>query len=462
MIKSRLYLVLVTVGIILLSRISSPEDRNWGLSLWNSQNEGSSKVETLINLTERLKEKGNIVDCFKLLQKEDIVKISGQTVSFYKNELSLLKITNRVHISIKNLSTNSTIEKTIQEFLKEWEGGYIVAPILINTWCEQGEEGEVFYIIYSYHDEDFLRIKKAMDFIFNLSNNKEVCYIDELGLIPYESIEREKKYKNISEEEAFNEIKSMLQNELKRIKEGYTLYDPEPTYSKIYSYLAQRKIECYMEDLQYENWKRIVQFDELKISKIAQLYFLNGDVDNYLKYKKTYIKGFWQLNVNIRDRIFADQVEKLIKDNPEKVFFTIRGIGHLGLIKKLTSKGIKVRYIILGEKDLQTSLINQQVLQICYDLGIKLLPDDETLLLLQAEIQELLRAYIGYFEKKHTLKSTVQANEMIRKLDLDDIYSIFSQTHIAIKEKKVKVKYIPDIYKLIYNLVQEAVKKIEK
>jgi len=399
---------------------------------------------------------GLLYDFFCLVDFKDIENIRSPFLCIASGDL--------VNVSKRGIFFDIEDKKGLQtltqdEFIDLWDRGFIIAPIPTNVWCDKGKGDTNFYIIYAYHDDEFERWEKTLNYIFNEieKKNKKIAYIDELGLIPYESVEHTMRFKNISEEEAFQEIKKTLEEEIKNIKTGVAIYDSNSTYNKLYTLLARNKVECYMEDLTYDNWKEIVNFDALEVNKLARLYFLNGDIGNYVMYKKIYIDTFWKLNVKQRDEHFAEQLEYLIKNNPDKIFFTIRGIGHLGLEEKLINRGINTRYIILGNDDLEKSLINQQIIQVCRNLDVEIPPDEELKLILGGEFEEFIRAYLMLCGR-NILQAIAETKTLLSNLSKEKIRELFNEVKKKVSENKGKITDQKELYKLIYSIIEAEVK----
>ncbi|MGE4357661.1 MAG: hypothetical protein AB7E08_03805, partial [Candidatus Omnitrophota bacterium] len=400
---------------------------------------------------------GYLVDAFRLISPREIDKIKSHFVCCFASETAVVdKEDGFFQVRFKDGKGPFTYTK--DEFMKMWDKSFIVAPVTTNVWCEKGEGDNAIYVIYSYHDEEFEKWEEALRFIFSQETDiAKLAYIDELGLIPYETIKRTMDSERISEEEAFSKVKKSLETEVKNIKNGGVIYDSNPSYNKLYKFLAKYKIECFMEDLKYDNWYRIIKFDELNLPKLIQLYFLNGDIDNYVQYKRKYIDAFRELNIVQRDKNFIEQIVFLMNRNPEKIFFTIRGIGHLGLEEKLAERGIKVRYIILGAEDIEQNLANQQVIQIYRNLNVNIEADKEFMLILKAELQEMLRIYIALRDNKNVLDSTREANNMLANLEIEEVMKLYPEVKDVLMKNRGKLGDFKDICRLIYTLVEQKI-----
>jgi hypothetical protein len=342
------------------------------------------------------------------------------------------------------------------EFFQNWDNNEIISPFICNVWYECKSVGNAtgtIKIIYSYHDVESEKLLKAVETILGEAKEKPPFYVDELGLIPYETIKNYMELYKLDEKQAFEKCKEMLKGEVENVGEGISIYDPNSTYNALYRFLADHKVKSTMEDLKYENWKEIVKFDALGTNILAQEYFLRGEVDNYIKFKKLYCFGFWEFNVKRRDQNFLEQLINLIKTYPDYTIFTVRGIGHFGLEEKLAKNGVNVQFILLGDGQLEENLINQQIMQVYFNHHIKLSKENIFRMILESQIEELLRLYF-YRKGQVTSTATKACKTLLRSLRNEDIFEIFREVKEKIDEDFPQHK-LPDlIYELIKNLIK--------
>lgn len=309
-----------------------------------------------------------------------------------------------------------------------------------------------FFIIYSYHDEEnFQKLKNILNDLRNraIREDKKLVYIDELGLIPKDSVENRMRRQNVTQEEAFNQIKQSIFREDEMLEEGIPLNIGSNFYRQLYKWLAKYRIKSLVENLRYSNWKDIVKFDDLKLNLLAKLNFYNYNLKKYIRYKRTYCEKFWLYNVKKRDKNFVAQVQKLVLNNPDNIYFTLRGIGHYGLEESFIREGIDVEFIVIGKGRLENNLINQQVYQIYSTFGVAMSSDEKVELFLPAQVQECIRGYFYDVKKMSTLESTLKTNDIMEKLDYEDIFKISK----AIEEnfKNGNLKEFEDVYEFVYD-----------
>ncbi|MCM8783188.1 MAG: hypothetical protein NC818_00190 [Candidatus Omnitrophica bacterium] len=410
--------------------------------------------EYLNSFLGEIRRKGLPIGAYKLDKTNDIEKLPPPFLTYLNGSGWVIVVDKSLSgYIIKDNKTGVSREISQSKFISSWVN-IILSPLLCGTWlwqyCQTEKEANDFYIIYSYHDEDFDSIRKALDEIMDLATKKgrRLVYIDELGLIPLDTVNNYIKIYGLSEKEAFDKIKIAISEENKNIEKGIPLYDSLDTYSKIYNYLAEHKIKVITEDLEYINWRKIVLLDYLNNLQFAVRSFFCGNIDLYLDFIKDYNYGYWEYNIKERDNNFIQQIEAVIKDNPEDLFFTIRGIGHSGLEEMLTKRGFQVKFIVLGEGFTINNLTYKHFIQLCNNINVYL--GDDKQLYIFSLVQEYLRNYFFIFRKLNSRIAVIEANKLIEKINVDDILALSKAIYESIKdsgllqdEQKVS-KYIYD------------------
>lgn len=387
--------------------------------------------EILSRLVFELRKEGIAVGLYNISSK-DVTKVTPPFILCTKEKrLILVSDISRERGYIKYLGDENQIcEVSIESFQNLLEDAtLILSNFTAGVWLSPvlGNEGnnKSFYIIYSNHDENFEAIRDAMSYVLNIAkqNNQEVIYIDELGLIPLETITYHKNLYKVIEEDAFNKVKNMLSDDLAKLEKGQPIYDSLDTYNNIYSYLATNRIKSLMEDLKYLNWQDIIILDYMGFDKNAFFSFTIGNTALYKATMKDYVYNFWKNNIYLRDNNFSQQVIKLIKDNPGKLIFTIRGIGHYGLAEMLENNGIDTKFFVVGDGMLKENLINQHILFIDYSTGVDVANSVEELIL-KSLPQEYLRNYFIEIQHKKSREAIIFANRLISKLKNEDIVNL--------------------------------------
>ncbi|MCX5657840.1 MAG: hypothetical protein NTZ48_06425, partial [Candidatus Omnitrophica bacterium] len=338
------------------------------------------------------------------------------------------------------------------DFINKWNGHIFSLP-LVNilaerTRSEESKSGR-FIAVYSYHKEDFGKLKQLLEDMRKETEGagRIFVYIDELGLIPAESVKKMGNSMKLSEKEAFERAKKSLAAEIEGFERGISTYDENPFYQAQYSYLAKNKVKSCMEDLDYENWKRIVAFDNLNIHDKATRAFCLGDTKTYIKKLEEYTNGFWLYNVKERDENFRKQITKIARDYPESVIFSLRGIGHYGLEEKLDLKGFSIETYVIAEGDFNENLVSDQMSQVMFSNGVNVAPKEDNLLYLRSFPEECIRSYLEKDVKSLTL-STRLAKKIIDRMTEGDIKRLSRDISFAFA--KGKISKPEDIWNYVY------------
>lgn len=410
-------------------------------------------------LIKKLREGGYPVGLYLLDKKENIVKIP-LFLTRWENKIVVVKNQQgKFHF----LSTYDYPEGIkVNKFIQKWEEPLIISPFVTNIWMsldrkDRRKSGQI-YIIYIYHSVPFEVLRNEIQYVFQEDKDKKIIYIDELGLIPKDTIESYSRRNNVSEQEAFIAIKNSLKKETDGIEKGIPIYDSYPTYNALYKFLAREKTRCILEDLQYDNWKNIVSFDKMYFDFLARTAFINGDVDNYLKFQKLYIFGFWRFNVKDRDENFITQVKNIYQKDKNANILIIRGIGHFGLEEKLLEENLKVKFILLGEGLLEDALTNQQIIQVYLTQKINLSANTRLYkLLLESEIQDSVRDYLIRNGMRDVLSATLRTKNMLNKLSIEDFVRILND--IKTTTSKEEFSSFEKISNFIYKWIKEKIAK---
>lgn len=380
-------------------------------------------ASSLNEFVERLREKGYPVGIWYIASKE-IKNSSFPFLTYLKNKgWVIVKSLREDKLIIESKNGEKEISRNI--FEEEWSG-FLISLYMCGVWLktllplDKKNEKSDFYIIYSYHDEDFPLIKKYLEEILMFADEvkQTLLYVDELGLIPLDTINNYMKIYKLSEKEAFERIKKELNREVKNLARGIPIYDPLDTYNKIYHFLAERRIESTMEDLDYMNWRKIVILDHVGLLKNSFLAFRFGDLDLYLNFLTEYNNKYWKYNINERDSNFVHQLIELKKNNPGKLIFTIRGLSHLGLEEKLAEKGYKVKFIVVGDGFVLNNIAFRHLVFTSYNINAAV---DVGWAYTFAYVQETIRDYLAEREQLRLREATIRANNLVANLSVSDI-----------------------------------------
>jgi len=382
---------------------------------------------SLEDLLPVLKKAGFPVGIYELVNIEDVYKKDVVFITYDGNQ-ELILVNLRKDIVELYYISGKYVKVSIDKFSKLYSNRKIISRFLCSVWLGKDDFGissNEFYIIYSYHNEkNFKELEEKLVYLKNKAakGGRRLIYIDELGLIPKDTVKKRMEMLNISEKEAFNQIKQAIFKENEMLEKGIPINTGPEFYRELYKWLAKYKFKSLVEDLKYDNWSEIVKFDELKLYDIALMYFIMGNMEKYLDVIEEYRKGFWTYNARDRDDNFLMQVLDSLKQYPDALIFTIRGMGHLGLEEKLAYNGVDVKFSLIGDGILEHNLINQQILDIYYSLGIDVFPEEEFLSKIVPE--KLYRDYYIKIVKLPTAEAVLKVKPYINEITFEDVGEI--------------------------------------
>ncbi len=358
---------------------------------------------------------------------------------------------------VRLLSAENSETLSKKSFLQIWDGEILSIPpvgVMLQRNKPQDLKQKIVFV-YSYHKEVFYLFRQIFDDLHQEAVRcfSPLIYIDELGLIPKDSIEKVIVEKGLTEKDAFNRARDSLLNELKLIESGRGISDPTEFYHEIYDYLAKSNLRIEMEELQYENWKAIVAFDDLNLNQLAVTLFCKGNIDRYLDIIKQYNEGFWQYNVVIRDKFFLNQVERIAEENPQAMVFTLRGLGHFGIDDKIDLTNFAVEVVILGEGEFYQLFVPDQLVQILKRNEVTLDPKTEEQYYLRAFLTECLRNYYQNRLSFKILTATLKANRDLSLLLDTDIHRLARDIEHALAEGRLRTT--ESLYDYVYTWVEK-------
>jgi hypothetical protein len=207
---------------------------------------------------------------------------------------------------------------------------------------------------------------------------REVIFLDACGLI------REKTVKNYQtatrdEKAAFEKVFNEIRDEAEAIGQGHAPYETgSPLWSALHRFLAERRVRSVLEELDYELWKQIVDFDRQNLMGKAFTEFLSGFPEDAAQTMLQHMHGFHQLNCLERDRRLMQQIEHLMENFDHPLFLIGRELGHYGVLESLLSERYSVHSKILGKERLSV-LLKQPALgsSLLWNIGVK--PSEEEL-----------------------------------------------------------------------------------
>ncbi|MDP8253627.1 MAG: hypothetical protein P9X27_04410 [Candidatus Kaelpia aquatica] len=406
----------------------------------------TDNIDRLQDFSKYAKSKGKLLDLY-LLNYSEFLKLCKSNFFFTIDE--------------EEPSQVCFYDKEIDDIDKLYNacGGYIVSLPLVNIVARhvyQDSKGSLsqnnIFVIYLLHEGvNFSLLQHLLDNIIEKAGGPSaVVYIDELGLIPEDSVNRYSQAYKISEKESFEKIKNSLKNDIKSISMGHTIYDSNKLYAQIYSYFAKHKIDSNMEDLSYDNWKNIVAFDKLNLWRKSARLFLMGAVRACIESSQEFVFGFMLYNNIMRDANFSNQLKALLSDKSGTTLITIRGLGHFGFEKKLIEDA-NVSVCILGDEgDSFFTLTALRERYMIYQVNEVILSnEEEDRLLLNSVLSFLMFNYLikygiedNYYD---AMKSTIA---LLTPLSLAQLYALQSKLFYELQAGNFSKN---NIYEFIYN-----------
>ncbi|MCM8784597.1 MAG: hypothetical protein NC818_07560, partial [Candidatus Omnitrophica bacterium] len=443
-----------------------------------SLKEFSSNV-TFINLRDEIRKSGLFVDIYKL-DKPWFVKLCELNIPFIaflknntyflvkrvqqKNNSNLLQI--MIEGEQKELTPLELFEKIKGVMLFPCGNVMFNKSFLYGDSKENLGKGKIF-IIYIFHEgTDFKEIEPILNNILEETHKegRKLIYLEELGLIPFESVEAQRNSLNLSDQTAFDKVKETLRQETAAIEEGIPVYDESIFYSALYKYLAKNKIKSILEDLKYDNWKSIVTFDSYGLVNEALSKFLMGGIDNAIVTMKSYLKGFMLNNHKIRDINFSNQIKELLQKNPNSVILTIRGLAHYGFEDNLASTGVDVNIYIVGEGPINKLIPAQHYTMVLKQNDVYLPEDKYNELTAKSLVEFVLLDYymidLGYTNYPTAVR---MVNTLLEKISFEDIKLLCDELFMRLFRREIdSTTYKKFVFDWLRNRQVENIKPTEK
>jgi len=390
----------------------------------------------IVSIVNSLRYRGEFLQAYTLYNDSDFKKLNLPVVIYLENEgfVTVEEKKKRggiLYYKCINFKDDNRYFNEKQIF-SLWNGIIFSLPVegimIENIKNLSLENKGRFFAIFSHHREaDFKVVKKIIDNLYQEAkkDNRELIYVDELGLIPEDTIDRTSKMRNITRQDAFKDIKNQLFNDLSRLEKGQLIYDASPLYKELYAYLAKKEIHSVMEDLDYNLWERIVDFDNKQLSKKALGYFMKGEIKNYIEDIKYYNDGFYELNIKLRDDLFASQIEKLMLDKPDAIIFTIRGLAHYGFENRINNDNFRSYSFVVCEGKMYENFNYRTWLHTLWNNDVVISREKEQLYLVRAVLQDALTKEIMIRSISSILEARRLSYYIVNKIKAVDMIKLF-------------------------------------
>lgn len=263
--------------------------------------------------------------------------------------------------------------------------------------------------------------------------SREVIFLDAVGLIPEETV----KCYGTDEQVAFQKALDAVRQETEGVTRGIPIYDPNsPLWSALYRFLAERRVRCVLEELTYDLWKRIVEFDQRKLPEKAIVEFLTGFPDHAAKTMLEHMRGFHDLNCLQRDINFARQIEELMAEANRPLILIAREIGHYGILEGLLGSKHVVHSKILGQEHFTTLLKAPALDVLLVNIEVELSDQDlELIVLRQCVIVSVLRDKVKGLRAAARLLAACHIDELSRQQIREIVQELNNPTHMYLRSQ---------------------------
>ncbi len=398
---------------------------------WSLEEE-SQVIQDLDTLISSIKKNGFPIGRFYITDprnQEDIFKALSYQVPFLTkindSWYHVRKIKVSPEISLYCVASNG--EEVVFKTPVKWHREIIGVPpvsLFFSLSNPRNNTSPDVCIFFTFHYTMFEELKQPLNIIKDVwAGAEEVIYIDELGLIPPDSVQRYMKMYGLGEKDAYQKIKSLLNKELMSLSKGRTIYDSNPFYFELYKFLSVWKPNCYIEDLPYELWKKIVEVDKVTFRIEILKIFLREEFKRFEETCFEYLNNFILVNGVLRDKNLVAQINRLKDRTPASKIFTIRGIGHLGIISDVAQIDSDAWFFISCKKDILLAMPYKYWVYSFRKLGAEFPLRGDLLMYAYCILEDILGVYLAnqgieYVEaiaKAKIILGRIKTKDMLKK-----------------------------------------------
>lgn len=364
----------------------------------------SEKKEARI-IAKKLREKGIPVQAYQLQNEDQLSKLEFPFLIKHLGEWKLIDPSSDDYLGMVN---------------KDEEGNPIIVGeppvgVTFEMIKKQPDNSVKIYIFYAAtndspklaHEQVFTDIERILE---AKEENTDILFMDALGLIPEETvINQPGQNRRERFEEAFEGIKAQTANIENGVPPKEYHKARSPFWNEVWEFLAQRKVRSVLEELQFELWEKIIDFDNKKlVNKAFQLAYY-GWPEQAAETMAGWKIGFHKRNCLERNGYLSNQINQLIeKSGKPLIILMAKEIGHYGVLESLLSD-YTVYSKIIGHRKFRTLLKVPPLDVILDNMEVRLSEDTRKLLALkqclkgfiQARIGDNLRKSAEIFEKTH-------------------------------------------------------------
>jgi len=261
-------------------------------------------------------------------------------------------------------------------------------------------------------------------------SKKRVIFLDSLGLIPAEQIDALG-----GDRSAFEAAIANLKREIDSIASGNDrARDPRnPVWNVAYEVLREGHVESILEDLNFELWRKAIDFDEQKLPQTAISHFVGGQLEQAAKLMAEYQLEFHRINCNIRNENLVSQVSGL-DDGQGLLLLMVREIGHFGVLERIfPNSGFAVRAKLLGEGRFPSLLARFGMESILDNIGVPLTPAERKLIALRSCLKALVLQALAKDKPLFEFTRKLPDLHQIDRLSWETIEGLIDELHSPIR-----------------------------
>lgn len=388
-----------------------------------------------------LRSQGLLIGAYRLEEPVETVTLRTPFLTGWQGELCLVRRFSQDTVEIQTFEENTTKTSLSKEaWLNRWTHPIFLSPPQPNVLVESlrgevvPETAPVFCSIYRFCEENERAARHLSELVQKIlaravAEQRVIVYVDELGLIPEETVKTMGFGK--SEEEAYKWVRETLDGELRGLERGIASYDKSPLYQELYKVLAFQakqgvKIRAISEDLTYALWKKIVDCDHETDPKRHELIklFLGLKLDLLAATSLDIIRRRWMVNDWERDEAFLKQISSIIQENgANTLVLTLRTGAHLGIETRLPLSGTQLFSYALSEVPEPEYLLTENHLGLLWNNGV-VLPSSEVALLAARDVLSVPLVTHKVKSGLSPYRAQWETQKALAKIDYQDLLRI--------------------------------------
>lgn len=388
----------------------------------------SEKKEARI-MAKKLREKGIPAQAYRLQNEDQLSKLEFPFLIKHLGEWKLIGPGMEVQQGMLNKE-----EKANPIIVGEPPVG-----VTFEVIKKQPDNSVKIYIFYAAtndspklaHEQVFTDIERILE---AKEENTDILFMDALGLIPEERVKNQPgQNKRERFKEAFERIKAQTAN----IENGVPPQETRsPFWNEVWGFLAQWKVRSVLEELEFELWEKIIDFDHKQLPKKAFQLTYYGWPKQAVQTMAEWKIGFHNRNCIERNQNLSNQINQVIeKSGKPLIILMAKEIGHYGVLESLLSD-YTVYSKIIGHRKFGTLLKVPPLDVILDNMEVRLSEDTRKLLALKQCLKEFIQARIGDSLRKSAeiLEKETHIDELTYKQIIQLLEDLHSPERIYLRQ----------------------------